>query len=238
MAVNINDLRRRVALLLNRDDSQDQVAFDGESVDMLAMFISNAEKRVYRDEISRIPPFEFRFNYMVPAGTRTLGVPAGFLSLNYAEVTVGDLRTTLERTSRDQIINTGDTADRVEIPSRIAYTSNQFVIDPVSQDVEISVFYYSQLAELADQTATAVTNHWLLNSADDLLYYYAASEGAAYFGSLTDMIPIWEEKARVIRDAIIQQDRRSRQSGATPRIGRGYRVPPRISPNIGTFGPR
>ena len=238
MAVNYNDLRRRVALLIDRTDAHQQVAFDGTTVDMLDQFICNAERRVYRDEISRIPPFEFNIDYPVPAGTFRLGVPENFLSFNYAEVTVGDIRTTLERTSREEILTTGNINDRVEIPTRIAYGSNEFVIDPVNQDVTLNVYYYSPLARLADQTASTVDNHFLLNSLDDLIIYYAAVEGALYYGTHDAMLELWEAKAKEIRDAVIMQDRRARQSGGTPRSGRAYRVPPRISPNIGTFGPR
>lgn len=238
MAVNYDDLRRRVALLIDRTDAHQQIAFDGTEVDMLAQFICNAERRVYRDELSRIPPFEFRVNYSVSAGETTLGIPSNYLSMNYAEVEVGDLRTTLERTSKEEIRNTGNVDARVEIPSRIAYGSNEFLIDAPEQDVTINLYYYSQLAPLANQTASTVDNHWLLNNADDLITYYAAVEGALYYGSHGEMLQLWEAKAKDIRDAIIMQDRRARQSGSTPKSGRGYRVPPRISPNIGTFGPR
>ena len=234
MATSYAELRRSVALLLDREDANEQTAFDGTNVDQLDVFIGNAERRFYRDEVARIPPFEFRHTYTVAAGETELALPSNYFEIRYAVSTQGDNRISMERTSSDQILTTFDTASRVQIPSRIAYGSNNFLIDPPSGEVTIDLFYYGSITQLNQVTGDDVNNHWLLNRADDLIMYWAAVEGALYYA--LDSLQVWEAKATDIRNAIIMQDVRARNSGRTYKMGRRYRNPPQISPNIGTFG--
>lgn len=239
MATSYNDLRRRVALLIDRDDAHEQMAFDGTTVDMLGQFISNAERRVYRDEVARVPPFEFLFTQQIPAGNDSFPVPENLFEMRYVELLTGEsnIRYQLERTSVENIRN-GNTQERVDVPTRFAYGSNVFYINPAFEDVTVNIYYYSQLAKI-NTISGDTTEHWLLNEAgDDLLLYYAAVEGALYFGDDAGMLEKWEGKAQEVRNAIIMQDKRARQSGSTPKIGRGYRNPPQISPNVGTYGRR
>ena len=232
MATTLDELRRSVALLIDRDDATAQTAFDNTDVDVLNDFINRAERRFYRDEVGRIPPFEFRQTHTIPSGTNVFSQPAGYLEVRYITATAGDNRCNLERTSVENILNS-DPSRRVTLPTRFAYGSNNFYIDPADPEVTIDVFYYGQLAPLTSLTGVQ-NSHWLLNNADDLILYWAGVEAALYYGQ-QESLEVWEAKAADIRNAIIMQDKRARQSGSTPKSGRYYRTPPQISPNIGTL---
>ena len=236
MATSLEQLRRSIGLLIDRTDATQQVAFDNTNVDVLNEFIDRAERRFYRDEVARIPPFEFLQTHTLNAGDRTIPLPLGYLEVRYIEVEVDGRRQLLHRTSAENILN-ADVDARIELPDEFAYGSNNFYIRPTNNTVTVNVYYYGELARLTSLTGT-VTDHWLLNNADDLILYWAAVEASLYFGTVENMLPKWEAKAKDIRDNIFMQDKRARQSGSTPRIGRFYRNAPRISPNIGTFGPR
>ena len=236
MATSYQELKRRVALMVDREDAQEQETYDNATLDMLDIFIDDAQRRFYRDEVARTPPFEFYLQVPVAAGTDEFSVPQGYFELRYAEAMRGDVRHTLERTSFETINNT-DLTSRVYLPTRIAYASNRLKIDRVSEDINIDLYYYASLPNLRDVVGETNT-HWLLNHADDLIAYWAAADAARYFTASADMIQVWEARAEEIRSAIIKQDKRARQSGSTPRIGRHYRNGPRISPSIGTTGAR
>ena len=232
MATTLDELRRSIALLIDRDDANDQTAFDNTSVDVLNDFINRAERRFYRDEVARIPPFEYRQTHTITSGTNVFSQPAGYLEVRYITATAGDMRCNLERTSVENLLN-ADTSNRVNLPTRFAYGSNNFYIDPPENEVTVDVFYYGQLPALTSLVGEQ-TSHWLLNNADDLMLYWGAVEGALFYGA-EENAKLWEARATEIRDGIIMQDKRARQSGSTPKMGRGYRVPPQISPNIGTL---
>ena len=232
MATTLDELRRSIALLIDRDDANAQTAFDNTSVDVLNDFINRAERRFYRDEVARIPPFEYRQTHTITAGTNVFAQPAGYLEVRYITATQGDNRCNLERTSVENILNS-DASNRVIIPTRFAYGSNNFYIDAPSSDVTVDVYYYGQLPSLTSLVGEQ-TSHWLLNNADDLILYWAAVEGALFYGA-TESAPLWDARAAEIRENIIMQDKRARQSGSTPKMGRGYRVPAQISPNVGTI---
>ena len=105
MATTLDELRRSVALLIDRDDATEQTAFDATNVDVLNDFINRAERRFYRDEVARIPPFEFRQTHTITTGTNVFAQPAGYLEVRYILATMGDMRCTLERTSVESILN-------------------------------------------------------------------------------------------------------------------------------------
>lgn len=239
MATSRDQIRREIALLIDRDDitTQDSV-IDNETVDYLSIFIRDAEKRAYRDEVTRIPPFEFLQTHTLSAGTTSFPEPQGYLEVRYVESITNDIRTLLTRTAVKSIRD-GSPGDRVDVPTDFAYGSNQFFIRPPISETTINFYYYGELTPINSLTGT-VNNHFLLNSMDDLIRYYAAIYAAEYFNtdSLKGMIPVWEERAKKIRDDIIMQDVRSRHSGSTPLMGRFYRNAPRISPNTGAFGGR
>ena len=237
MATSYLEHKRRVALMLDRDDASEQTTYDNQSLDMLDIFIDDAQKRFYRDECARTPPFEFvQRDVEVGEGVSEIAVPQGYLELRYAEITRGDIRHLLERTSAEQILN-ADTSARVHIPTRIAYGSNRFLIDKPDTPLTLDLYYYGELTKFKDIEGET-ESHWLLNFTDDLIAYWAAAEGARYYDSMLDRVDQWEARAEEIRMSIIKQDKRARQSGSTPRVGRHYRNAPRISPSIGTTGAR
>ena len=237
MAKSYLEFKRRVALMLDRDDTTEQITYDNQSLDMLDIFADDAQKRFYRDECSRTPPFEFvQRDVVVEAGASEIPIPQGYLELRYAEINRGDVRHLLERTSAEQILNS-DTSARVHVPCRIAYGSNKFLIDKPSADLKMDIYYYGELGQFRDVEGES-ESHWLLNLGDDLIAYWAAAEGARYYDSMFDRIDMFEARAEEIRMSIIKQDKRARQSGSTPRIGRHYRNAPRISPSLGTTGAR
>ena len=233
MATTLDELRRSVALLIDRDDATEQTAFDATNVDVLNEFINRAERRFYRDEVARIPPFEFRQTHTITGGTNVFAQPAGYLEVRYILATQGERRCTLVRDSVENILNS-DSSNRVVIPSRFAYGSNNFYIDPPESEITVDVYYYGQLENLTSLTGPQ-TSHWLLNNGDDLILYWAAVEAGMYYGGMEQQTQLWDAKALDIRNAIIMQDKRARQSGSTPKSGRAYRTPPQISPNIGTL---
>ena len=229
MATSYQELRRRLALQIDRDDAHDQVAYDGTVIDQLDNFILNAERRFYRDKVARIPPLEFFLDYTVPAGETIIPIPEGYFELRYAELTTAsNIRYNLERTSIESV-NNGPTDVVAEVPNRIAYGSNNFHIDQANADVSVRIYYYGTLTSLKDIEGETTT-HWLLNQADDLILYWAAYDASLYYGDVGDPA-MWEKRAMEIRNSIIEQETRQRQSGSTPRIGRHYRNPPKISPN-------
>lgn len=239
MATSKEQLRREIALLIDRDDiaTQDSV-IDNETVDYLSIFIRDAEKRAYRDEVTRIPPFEFVQTHTLAAGIDSFPEPAGYLEVRYVESETFGLRTLLTRTSVKQIRDRA-IGDRVDQPTEFAYGSNQFFIPPAISTNTVNLYYYGELTPI-NNLVGEVNNHFLLNSMDDLIRYYAAIYAAEYYATdaLKGMINTWEERAKKIRDDIIMQDVRARQSGSTPLMGRFYRNAPRISPNTGAFGGR
>ena len=240
MATSREQLRREIALLIDRADATVQTSeIDNVDVDYLDIFIRNAEKRIYRDEVARTPPFEFVQTTTLNPGDSTLAVPRGYLEIRYVEAVQGNTRRILNRTSVDEVRN-ADIEDRVEIADEFAYGSNQFFIRPITREATINIYYYGELTPIADLTGP-ITDHELLNNYDDLIRYYAAVEAALYYGSddLSKMAQLWELKAKDIRDEIVSQNRRARRSGGSQRMGRGhYRNPPRIGVNVGQFGRR
>ena len=185
MAESYLELKRRVALMVDRTDAHEQETYDSNSLDMLDIFIDDAQRRFYRDEVARTPPFEYTLTVTVPERTDEFGVPQGYFELRYAEAIRGNVRHTLERTSFEQI-NNNDLQARVYLPTRIAYASNRLKIDRVSEDIDIDLYYYASLPNLRDIEGTTNT-HWLLNHADDLIAYWAAADAARYFTASVDM---------------------------------------------------
>ena len=239
MATSKEELRRQIALLADRDDIATQESvIDGETVDYLSIFIRDAEKRAYRDEVTRIPPFEFVQEHTLAAGDTSFQAPLGYLEIRYVEAVTAGIRTLLTRTSVSQIRDAA-VDDRVDINTEFAYGSNTFYVRPSSSETTVRVYYYGELTPINDLTGE-VTNHYLLNSMDDLIRYYAAIFAAEYYNTdaLKGMIQTWEARAKQIRDDIIMQDVRARTSGTAGKIGRFYRNAPRISPNTGSFGGR
>ena len=230
-------IRQQVALMLDRDDAHQQDNLVGSgSTDFLNIFIADAEKRIYRDILAYLPPFEFRQEHTLASGEDSFNEPLGYLGVRYVEAEVNGVRRLLVRTSVENIRN-ANIQDRIDVPDEFAYGSNVFYFRPSNSEVKITIYYYGELTSVLN-IPNEDTNHYLLNNFDDILRYYAAIEGAMYYNTdaLKPMIGVWEEAAKKKRDAVIMQDNRARQSGSTGRMGRFYRKPPRISPNIGAFG--
>ena len=233
-----NNLRNEVSLMINRGDAHQQTSeIDGQNVDFLNIFIRDAERKLYRDEVTRTPEFEFRQQHTLMPGDNSFPVPLGYLETRYAEATQNNVRRLLNRTSVDQILNVNDITDRVDIVDEFAYGSNTFYIRPASRTVDIDFYYYGELTPVADVTDMDAPNHTLLNQYRDLLRLEAAIKGAMYYGSaeLQQMIQLWQLEAKSIRDEIVSLNRRARRSGGSMNVGRHYRNPRRISPNRGSF---
>ena len=234
MARTYNELVAKVELLIDRTDASQQASSTGVTINQLDEFITNAERRFYRDEVARIPPLERTVVYSVTAGQSELAIPSDYLELNYAVANNSLGSVTMMRSTVEHIQTRTD--NRVSpLPSRIAYGSNVWQIDPPTTDCTITVYYYRFLNDLSTVTSDT-TAHWLLNRADDLIMYWAGVEASLYFGSIdTEMRTAWEAKAQDIKNAIIEQEIRQRDSGSTPMAGRFYRIPRQVSPNVGNY---
>ncbi len=226
MASDYSQLKRRVQLLIDRDDGTDQMAFDGQTEDVLDMFIANAERRFYRSEAARIPPFEKFINYELGSGTGVgeLAIPADYFETRYLTVTHEEtgIQRTLARVSPEIILNTVN-SQSVFLPSEFAYGDVKWIVRQPQSGASITAFYYGSLQALSDQDGSE--SHWLLNNADDLIMYWAGVEAALYYGSLGDMTQLWEGRAKIIHDQIIEQEIRQQASGSTPRQRRYQRQP-------------
>ncbi len=227
MATNYAQLKRRVQLLIDRDDATDQLAFDGQTEDVLDMFIANAERRFYRSEASRTPPFEKFVNYELGAGTGVgeLSIPADYFETRYLTASHEEtgIQRTLTRVSPEIILNTVN-SQSVFLPSEFAYGDVKWLVRQPQSGASITAVYYGSLDALSAQTETE-NDHWLLNNADDLIMYWAGVEAALYYGSLGEMTQQWEGRAQIIHDQIVEQEIRQQASGSTPRMRRYQRQP-------------
>ena len=225
MATSYQQLKRRLQLLIDRDDATDQVAFDGESEDMLDVFIANAEKRFYRSEAARTPPFEKFINYQLASGTGVgeLAIPSDYYETRYITVSNPEtgIQRTLSRVSPEVVLNT-TVSESVSLPSNFAYGDVKWLIRQPSVVTNVTAFYYGNLDALSTQTA-AVNDHWLLNNADDLITYLAATESALYFNTTPEILSQWEARANSSHDQLVAQEVRQQQSGSTPRMKRRVR---------------
>ena len=227
MAVNYAELKRRLQLLIDRDDANAQVAFDNQTVDVLDQFIDWAENRFYRSEAARTPPFEFEVKYVVGSGTgyAELAIPSGYYETSYllaSDSDGGGNQVSLTRTSKEQILNV-DTSVSYGFPDNFAYSENMWLVKRYGANVYISAIYYGTLPLLSTQT-TDTTSHWLLNHGDDLIVNWAASYAADYYGSIDpQMAERWETRGQQIHDALVEQEIRQKSSGSTPKQGRPYR---------------
>ena len=226
MADNYDELKRRIQLLVDRDDIEDQVAEDNTSVNMLDIFIAAAERRFYRSEAAKIPPFERIVTYPGVSGTgiRELVIPAGYVEMRYALArhSDGGEQHTLARVSPEQILDRNVSIANTDIPRSIAYSSGRWVVPHSYRETIIDVIFYGTLDALSTQTMST-NNHWLLNRGDDLITYWAAVEAALYFDGMNDMVAKWEERAKISHDQIVEQEIRQESSGTTPRQNRPYR---------------
>ena len=225
MADSYQQMVDRLQTLINRDDAAEQVAAtSGNTLNILNDCYGRAERRAYRSEILRLPPFERSVTYTVPAGTSELTIPRGYFGIKESFVSNGDVRLTMDRVSPAQILERSS-AFQVALPDRIAYNANRWIIDPPSAQVSITIYYYGELEPINGVTSS--DDHWLVNYGDDFLLYLAAVEAGLYFRHLDDTtLAAFEGKASEIGEAIRQQYVEQLESGnrlrwgqATPRPG-------------------
>ena len=229
MASTYAELKRRLQLLVDRDDIETQIAEDGETVDWADICISNAERRFYRSEAARIPPFEKRVTYTGTTGTgfRELTIPEDYIEMNYVIARQGTdedggEHATLARVAPERVLNTNTSADSTGIPRVFAYSSGVWVVPHSSQSTAIDVYYYGALSPLSDITSSS-TAHWLLNRADEVILYWAAVEASLFYTSLSGMTELWEQRGTFAHDQIVEQEARQEASGSTPMQDRPYR---------------
>ena len=224
MATTYAELKRRVQLLIDRDDADAQIADDGVTVDMLDVFIADAEKRFYRSEAARIPPLEKFVTFTVGSGTGTfdLSIPGDYFETRYlTAVNASSVQVTLARTSPEQVLNRYLSASNLSYPDVFAYGNKTWVIPRASQQVTVTAVYYGFLDSLK---TTTDSDHWILNNADDLISYWAAVEAALYYGSIdANQMQLWEARGQYIHDQIVEQEIRQQSSGSTPKQVRPYR---------------
>lgn len=227
MAQTYAELKRRVQLLIDRSDAETQVASDNTEVDMLDVFIANAEKRFYRSEAARIPPLEKFVTFTVGAGVgvHELAIPSDYFETRYiTALGTNNQQYTLTRTSPEIILNVNTKAATRTIPDEFAYGNNEWLIRQGTQQVTITANYYGFLDALSTITH-ADSDNWILNNADDLIMYWAASEAGMYYGSLDpSMVERWEQRAAEIANNIVEQEVRQQSSGSTPKMRRAYRL--------------
>ena len=227
MADNYAQLKRRLQLLIDRDDASDQIGADGVTEDVLDLFIANAERRFYRSEAARTPPFEKIVNYELTTGpgVSELALPADYYETRYLTIhnTTSGIQRTLTRVSPEVILNTNINASTY-LPSEFAYGDVKWILRKPSEQASVTALYYGFLDALATQTDT-VNTHWLLNNADDLIMYWAAVEASLYYGSVGEMEQVWSNRAQIIHDQIVEQEIRQQSSGSTPRMRRYQRQP-------------
>ena len=227
MADNYAQLKRRLELLIDRDDATAQMASDGVSEDVLDLFIANAERRFYRSEAARVPPFEKIVNYVLTPGTGVdeLSLPSDYYETRYLTVTntTSGVQRTLSRVSPEIILNT-NTSSTVYLPDSFAYGDVKWIVRRPSEAANVTALYYGFLPALSTQT-DATNDHWLLNNADDLIMYWAAVEASLYYGSVGEMEQVWSNRAQIIHDQIVEQEIRQQSSGSTPKMRRYQRQP-------------
>ncbi len=222
--------------LIDRDDATEQVAASSNNVrNIINDCYSRAERRFYRDEVSRIPPFEKHLTYAdIPAGTTALAIPSDYFEIRWAEARNGERQVILERVAASQIQDKL-TNRSFALPQRIAYGNNQWLIDQTAEPIDITVNYYGSLPDVSTITSDDQP-HWLVNRGDDLMLYWAAVEAGLYFNSIDkEQLAAWEGKAKDIRDSIIAQEVRQRESGSILRWGSESRFPDRFTASAGRF---
>ena len=228
MANNYQTIIDGVQTLVNRDDASDVLAESGNTINWIDRAVRNAELRFYRSAAARTPPFEKFVTYLVEEGHESLAIPSDYFEGRYvtAKATAGSETNTLHRVSPEQILNRTDNEQVINL-SRIAYGSNNWLIDPPSREISVTAYYYGYLDRISSVTSTDNT-HWLLNNADDLLIYWSAYELSLFFDSIdTSTADRWLQSGNAIHDSIVQQENQQRASFSTPRVGRPYRQPRR-----------
>lgn len=226
MATTYDEIKRRVQLLVDRDDIESQVAEDGTTVNILDQFIATAERRFYRSEAAKIPPFEKIVNYAMSSGTgiQELVIPEDYVEMRYAIAahSEGGQQNTLHRVAPEAILDTNLSVSNVNIPDRIAYSSGRWIVPEATRPTTVSVIYYGTLDALSTLTSET-TNHWLLNRGDDIITYWSAVEAALYFDSIdNNLASMWENRGQQIHDQIVEQMIRQESSGKTPKQLRPY----------------
>ena len=227
MVATYQEMKDRVITLIDRDDAETIESTDNRIVNWVDVALRNAELRFYRSETARIPPFEKYVHYTVPKLETELTIPADYFEGRYAISKVGQMSTTMSKTSPEQILNDNLTSATVLMPKRIAYGSNVWLIDRVAQQTEITAYYYGYIdaiSEVDDAWVEENGGHWLLNNADDLLQFYAGYELSMFYGSIdSQQADRWLQRGNEIAESIFLQEQRQKASLSSPKVGRPYR---------------
>ncbi len=223
MAATYKEFIDRVQTLIDRDDASTIAAEDGTPLNWLDIAAANAEKRFYRSEAARVPPMEKITSFTVERGTQSLAIPSDYFMGRYAvaKATDSEVSFTLTKTSPEAILNEVSTVEFADI-SRIAYGSNNWLIDRPSREIKIDVFYYGFLDDIKDVDED-YGPHWLLNNADDMLMWWTAYELSMFYGSIDSaMSDRWLQRGNEIAGTIVSQEAQQKASLSTPRVGRPY----------------
>lgn len=235
MASTYQEMLDRLQSLTDRDDATEQIAFtSGNTLNLLNDAYGRAERRAYREGYLKLPPFESEITYTVEPGQTELPIPRGYFAMRFAIVSSGQVDLPMERVAPEQILGRVN-GRQVGYPTRIAYGTNRWIIEPSSERVTIRLVYYSELAPVSTITDPN-EDHWLVNYADDYLLYLAAVECGLHFRHLDqNELAAFEGKAQNIAESIMRQYTEQLESGSNLKWGRAYARPGFYSAGRGNY---
>lgn len=194
----VSALRVEITRLM---DGEDPTVAD-VSVATLDRLLSIAQKRIYREVHTRHTekPFE------ITVTNNAAAIPSDFEATSELHFGRRPLKPVAPEMLREMLVN-GGSGDA----TFFARTGTAFEFFPaVADGTALQGTYYARLPDLTD--ANMGTNA-LFQAADDLFIFAALVESGPFFSAeAATRMPIWAEKYKSIRDALMLNDQRAAYS--------------------------
>lgn len=192
----------------------------------VALFIAQAEARIYRD--LRVAAMEKALSLTIAAPAAqptdnaaaygTAAVPADYLAMRevYLCDSNGNVQQQLERTTPFYIHQKFNAYVAVGTPAYFAREGTNFIFAPVNGPANAAGIYWARLPALSD----ANPSNWLTASNPDLIVAAAMIEACTYIAD-TDALQYWDAQYPQLIGRVQAVDDAERMSGSPPVMRRG-----------------
>ena len=171
-------------------------------------FIGNAERAIFHDSRSRIPPLEKKVVLQIDS-EGFAGIPSDYLE----GITMLCDDVPIQRISLAKLRGYGSQSGKARYFARETYMFKFFPIPDSSYQIEL--IYYHQPDALSDSN----TSNILFAQAPEAYLYGALIEGAKYLGQDESR---WQERYQTALNKLTEHARAAEYSGATPVMASGY----------------
>ena len=171
-------------------------------------FIGNAERAIFHDSRSRIPPLEKKVVLTIDS-EGFAGIPSDYLE----GITMLCDDVPIQRISLAKLRGYGSQSGKARYFARETFMFKFFPIPDSNYQIEL--IYYHQPSALSDSN----TSNILFDQAPEAYLYGALIEGAKYLGQDDSR---WQERYQTALNKLTEHARASEYSGATPVIASGY----------------